>query len=366
LGLGHGFGASPNGETNIEVIKEAVIMKWKSKLLSSGFPLEYEVASIVRDIGFHVDGELPYTRYGLEQPTDCSIDVLCHAYLPLGEANDFKARLIVPIECKYRVPAKEWLFMGDINEPDFSPSRPEGIRQFPCFTTYQYDARPITAFCCEQVPALKAVEINMDKGDVTDTDIKHAINQLKYSLPQIVCREIINTGNCHPVDSCPFFVLPLLVTNAPIRITHADMSISTVSNAQSLNDVSEQVDCVDLYSDHPDSFEEHCRRVFKMFLRSASQGTGLRAFDAVRDVIGDSLPGFRSAANALQSLALGYTIPLHPNMYKQFWVCNLNSLRPLLLNAVEAINLAVKDTKLLSENLRDYKLNASRRQEKKT
>jgi hypothetical protein len=35
---------------------------WKQGLLSSGFPLEYEVSNLLLDSGFVVEGERPYTR----------------------------------------------------------------------------------------------------------------------------------------------------------------------------------------------------------------------------------------------------------------------------------------------------------------
>ncbi len=322
--------------------------------MSSGFPLEHEVASTLRSLGFHINGEFPYTRYGSSEVSDCSIDLVCHAYLPLEDKGTYKARLIVPIECKYRVLSKSWLFMVDMNEDDFSPSQPAGLREFSCFTAYDYDEKPIIDYCCSMPAALKATEINIETGETHDTDIKHALNQLRYALPSILHREVFFNGACHPVDSYPFFILPLLVTNAPLRMTKESLSISTVSAVQSLNEISEAVDCVDLFSDHSDSFDEHCARIFRNFMAITTTKTDLRTYDAVQEVLGDSLPQYRSARKALQSLSFGGSLDFQRNMFRQFWVCNLKSLGTIILQAVAAINESMSNGKILSEVLRTY------------
>lgn len=330
-------------------------MKWKSCFLSSGIPLEHEIAAMLYDLGFHVRGEFPYTRYGQPENSDCSIDIVADAYLPVKDKNTFRAELIMPIECKYRVPTKSWLFMGDHNDGDFSPSLPAGMREFPAFTAYKYDEMPVIDFSCTASPALKATEINTQTGETQDKDIKHALNQLRYALPSLMHRQISINGSCHPRDSRPFFIFPILVTNAPLRLMNENMTVESVSSASSLDEISKAVDCVDLYSNHPDSFEDHCKVVFKDFLPFVAGRTSFHAYDAIQEFTDKDEPEYRTIRGALRSLHFGGHLRLQSNMFRQFWVCNVHSLRKTIKKAMLAIDKSTLNSVLLSPELDTYK-----------
>ncbi|HWA35811.1 MAG TPA: hypothetical protein VG737_16830 [Cyclobacteriaceae bacterium] len=213
--------------------------KWKDKLLSSGFPLEYEVSDILIKSAFHVGGEYAYIRRGYMPFQEFSVDLESFCFISESEKNDnYFGRLTLLIECKYRKDGKTWLFMPDDNDPDFSPIFPAAIRQFPQFTSYKYNETVVTTFCNSFPAVMKGIEININGGDVFDTDIRHAINQLRYGLPGIISREIGNAASAHPDDCKPFFILPLIVTNAPIRILNSGENLRKIYIAENLDDIS--------------------------------------------------------------------------------------------------------------------------------
>ena len=98
---------------------------WKSKLLSSGVPLEFEAAKILTAKGFAVDADYTFTRIYEGVSKDASVDIMGTGYLPLNDRNSVKAELYLLIECKYRSPKTQWLFLPEINDPDFNPD-PDG------------------------------------------------------------------------------------------------------------------------------------------------------------------------------------------------------------------------------------------------
>ncbi len=319
-------------------------MKWKSKLLSSGLPLEQEAINRLHKLGFYVDGELPYTRYGLNEHTDGSIDVSAHAYLPDGD--DFSAQLIALVECKYRHDEKVWLFTNDPNnDPDFSPSSPHGLRSFSSLTTYNYDQKSLLQLCCEPPSVLKGMELNLKSGEAQDKDIKHAVNQLRYALPTTLLKYAFVNGNCHPEDSQPFFILPILVTNAELRVASDNFSIQVSRDANSLDDFSEKVDWVDLYSGYTDSFKFHCKKVFNGIGDDdifRSEGP----YELLHNSLNKKTRTLTSPLSELQRLERGQPLFASHNMYNQFWVCNMEAFEGVVQKAITAVTLAMKDSSI--------------------
>lgn len=76
--------------------------KWKSKLLSSSFPLEYEVAKSLVAEGFSVSFDFTYCRNDNGTLKDFSVDILGVGEPPFLDPNQSDADLDLLIECKYR------------------------------------------------------------------------------------------------------------------------------------------------------------------------------------------------------------------------------------------------------------------------
>lgn len=94
--------------------------KWKSKLLSSSVPMEYEVAKMLVSHSFAVDTDFSYARDDFGIQKDFSVDLLATCYLPTSGDN-IAATVELLVECKHRHRNNKWLFFQDVNEPDMSP-----------------------------------------------------------------------------------------------------------------------------------------------------------------------------------------------------------------------------------------------------
>jgi hypothetical protein len=93
--------------------------KWKNRLLSSGIPLEYDVAKEFVSKGFAIDADYSYARSDQGFEKDFSVDLRASAYPPVTNPNEVKANLNILAECKFRSIEKKWLFLPEINAPDF-------------------------------------------------------------------------------------------------------------------------------------------------------------------------------------------------------------------------------------------------------
>src|ERR1035438_8807318 len=118
--------------------------------------------------------------------------------------------------------------MPDLNDPDFSPSSPHALRSFPDYTCYTMDHEPLHSFCCQYQATMKGVEVQERHGEGFGKDIRHAINQLRYALPHLVVRYADSANTCHPNDCLPFFILPVVVTNAPLRLLKENLKLDQV------------------------------------------------------------------------------------------------------------------------------------------
>ncbi len=237
-------------------------MKWKDRLLSSSFPLEYEVGKILTSNNFYVDYDYAYKRHDDTLEKEFSIDIKAGGYYPFEINSPVKINIDMLLECKYRNPNVSWLFFSDINISEFSNFSSKGaikvIDEFSdLFSRNSFSLFPICETC------LKGVEINTQNGEVHDQGIIHGINQLVYSIPLVLERRISMSLIDHPEDVAPYVICPILVTTSELRIVNENFSIDELQKCQSLDDISYNVPYLKLYSDMNPSFDKHCSNVFK-------------------------------------------------------------------------------------------------------
>lgn len=304
---------------------------WKNKFLSSGLPLEHEVASLLASKGFVIKGEYPYTRRNFSDDVDCSVDLHANAYFPLGSKTELNGHLHLLAECKYRSDEKVWLFTPDLNPlVDHSPSWPNGLRQFSEFTTFTYDKTIIGELCCTPQVAMKGMELNLSNGQAHDTGIKHGINQLRYAMPSLTLDLLDFFGNHHPDDCAPLFILPILVTNTPLRMLRDDLTVESVRQAESLESISKEVMWVDAYSNFADGFVHHCKVTSEESL-----------CNLMKSKIGNIYPSFHNIHAQRHSdpaHQYGSPITLMQTMFyrpmnqdhQQYWICHASYLSELI------------------------------------
>lgn len=311
---------------------DAASGKWKNAFLSSGLPLEAEVAARIIRLGLHHDSEFSYTRYDEKGvPTDCSVDLRARGVAPYREENNFAAHLDFLIECKYRRDGKHWVFMPDENDADFSPASLNVVGSYPAFSTYRFDDTPLREVNCRIPTGFRGVELDEKETQADPSGIKRGLNQLRYALPFVVRECIFHNLFCHPVDAHPFFVTPILVTTASLWLLKPGVSVSDVRRCAKLEQIASCEPCLDVHASAADDFESHCRRVFAPSEIEPRIKTSIhRIFHRLKEKRKDWR---NSPQGALASLASGLKANFHAT-FSQFLVCRADHL-PHLLRRIE-------------------------------
>jgi len=304
---------------------------WKSKLLSSSVPLEYEVARTLVQRGFAVDSDYAYCRDDAGTAKDFSIDLKATRYLD-GEEGDIAGQLDLLVECKQRHDQVTWLFFQDPNTPDFSPfTRGHTLRGVDSFSDRVVLHSDCTIRIDEYVlPCFKGVEIDLSAGHVHDAEIRHGLAQLQYSLPRYMVDGI-------RLFDTPFFFCPILITTAPILVARPDTTIETVRSAEELQDFSEQVPSVVLHIDPSPGFDRHRVDICSPLLKGETVAD-MRQLEQDRKALGAR--AYRSPLRICKRLARPGQ-PLH-EYFSQFVVCSYDGLPELLTRLVNVTEEATK------------------------
>lgn len=231
--------------------------KWKSKLLSSSVPMEYEVAQILVSKDFSTDVDFSYTRVDSGLEKDFSVDLRANSYIT--NKNDvIQAVIELLVECKYRHPSNKWLFFEDPNDSGFSPfTLGHTLRAVDDFSWQFFPRNATVSFDKNNCFCIKGVEVDISSGGVHDSEIRHGLLQLQYALPRLLT-DRISFEIHHPEDeNTPFFFCPILLTTSPILAASPGVKISTVERADKLEDFSRVVPWAIVHSDLTPEFERH-------------------------------------------------------------------------------------------------------------
>lgn len=233
--------------------------KWKSKLVSSSIPLEFEVAKLLASNGFAVSADFIYSRNDSGVIKDFSTDINATGYLPLSDPNKIQGKLELLIECKQRYSSIKWLFFPDPNDPGFSPiTLGRTIRAVDEFSLLFFQPDATVLFDENMDFCYKGVEINEEGGLVHDSELKHGIAQLQYALPRLLTENIINNVR-GGVDGIPFLYCPILLTTAELFIAKDTLTTEDIENSTTISDFAKQVPFLVLYSEYGPDFEKHCQ-----------------------------------------------------------------------------------------------------------
>ena len=167
--------------------------KWKSKLLSSSVPMEYEVARVLVERGFAVDADYSYARDDAGITKGFSVDIRATGYPPF-RGNKLLTTIELLVECKHRHRSNKWLFFRDPNTEDMSPfTLGYTIRAVDRFSPAFFSPGSTVSFDEEAIFCIKGVEVDTSNGNVHDTEIKHGLAQLQYALPRLLTDSIRST-----------------------------------------------------------------------------------------------------------------------------------------------------------------------------
>jgi hypothetical protein len=201
-------------------------------LLKSSLPLENQVAAIADDCSFFNCGEFPYSRVNeVGQAMDFSIDLLVSANLYADENADVGKDVSVLIECKYASPSVQWVFS---TVPKHEPIEMSGLSSFPLNSDYRLSGLHTIVSLEPQAYCTRGVSLSTTSAD--PAQIRHGLQQLRYAIPNLLRSLYIENRDLDMFPSIPIIV-PLLVTNAPLRVLNADAGIAMASQSVSLEQV---------------------------------------------------------------------------------------------------------------------------------
>lgn len=189
-------------------------MKWKDKLISSSFPLEYEASKILVKNHFAIDGDYSYSRDDLGTTKDFSVDISAMGYIPYTNENKISASINILVECKQRRESVKWLFLQDANKDEMSSFvlgyTLNAVDQF----SKSFIKSNATIELDENTPlCYKGIEIDIDDGRVYDNEIRHGLHQLQYAMPRLLKDNIYNNLSIHEEENVPFFYIFNTINN---------------------------------------------------------------------------------------------------------------------------------------------------------
>lgn len=234
----------------------AVSSKWKSHLLKSSLPLEYSVTQALREIGFSSPREFRYERpneHGIT--TTFSIDL--RGTLSL---NSERVRLEAFIECKYRDPTTNWVFLPESfagkDSVDFVDTY---VMLDKLNEAWLFNSELVNSFAGKYLACGKGIEITTSGAN--PKSITQAIYQLKYSMIQSAKEAMIDQlddflGNTKLVH----VLVPIIVTTADLWRLTPGSTVESITRAEEIGDVAEKTDIL-FVQERPDNelirFSQH-------------------------------------------------------------------------------------------------------------
>jgi hypothetical protein len=316
--------------------------KWKSRLLSSSLPLEYEVAKILTDLDFSISFDYTYYRKDGEHKKEFSTDLRGYTSFPLDNENEIDADLTLIAECKYREEGKKWIFLPDINKPEFSIfTFGHTIKSLAEFSTYKNKQNPIVSFEEKLEFALKGVEVNLTTGEVFDKDIRHGISQLKFALPYLIKDSIEGNIYGHLVDAKPSYLLSILITNSELYIFNNDFSIDKIKKVEKIEDLAKKVPYLICHSEIGPDFIDHHKDIFEDFNSNAEQ-PNMKKFEAFQKTTKDKKYGiYNSPIRTCSDLEFSFPYTLK-EYYSQHFICSFEHFPELINLILKILSKATK------------------------
>ena len=213
---------------------------WKKYLLKSGLPFEYEVKECFAKYKCIIWDEYTYIKpdeNNIEK--EFSYDLDANYLTKSGDMLNFM------IECKYKTEPTAWFFLPDpyndqqeVNPNSFLHPVDYFTDNKFLFNNYPYYnvQKPLGEFC------LKGVEIFNDK--FLELNIHKAIQQLSYAFIEKVIESmdlqltIEHSTSANTIS----FNIPVIITNAELRLINKNLTIDDINNSTDINSISQEYD----------------------------------------------------------------------------------------------------------------------------
>jgi hypothetical protein len=311
--------------------------KWKPRLLSSSLPLEFDVSKILSKYSFYISHDYSYFRKEDNLHKEFSVDINAKGFVGVRK---IKADIAILAECKYREEGKRWVFLPEIGT-DFSTfTLGYTLRHENSFSLQNIKGSSIYEFEQNFDCSVKGTEISVSTGEVFDKDIRHGISQLKYALPYIIKDNIEFNCNGNIEDAHPFYIIPVLVTNADLYLFNEDVSIETIKQTEDIETLMKKVPYLVLHNGIGPDFREHHKNIFKDFNKNLD-AANIELFEKKQKEYTNEHNMHESAVEECQDLENSDSFTLN-KYYTQFFVCSQNHLDDFIKGAMKAIKGSIK------------------------
>lgn len=202
---------------------------WKDFLLSSGIPLEYSIAKILKQRKFLISPEYNYARKNENgELINFSVD-LCASELQ-RKSNSPWYNLNLLIECKYRHPQTKWIFTPDRQLSGLSCSFIEDTFNNKYELDYTYADNFFDSYC----QVYKGIEILDDKFN--PKSITQALHQLAYAYVNLLINNYEEEQGSF-LGGLIYSSIPLIVTTSELWMLKNNISIEDIQKSTSIQDV---------------------------------------------------------------------------------------------------------------------------------
>lgn len=317
---------------------------WKTALLSSGLPLEYEAARLLASKGFHVRWGLQYAPRDSAGVTDSSVDLHARSATPFSDASRVTGSLELVLECRHRRPKLNWLFLPEANPPAGFPACPgRVIRAVDRFCLYSVDDRACVAFEAELPICCKGLEIDLSSGRVDDSGLSGGLAQLQYALPRLMIQSVLRNFSDPGSENTPFLFCPVLLTTASLLVANKDLGVKEVEQASDLGELAGEVPYLVTTLEYGPDFEAHCQREFRA-LEALERTDALLMVESKRAGLCQSERELPVATIEALIAADGYWLQ---RLFTRFVVCTRSGLSTLIDRIQQAAERAIESRKQL-------------------
>lgn len=162
---------------------------WKSRLLSSSLPLEYEVSQTLASNDFSVRSDYPFSTLSVAERG--SVDLL--GWLPLKSDTKEKdpLEIFILVECKYRNPSSGMLFFPQTVRTGRKPRSPSVFNVEDRFSLEHVGKNVLHELNGSFPLAMKATEIAFHDGTVSDSELRSGLEQLYFGRNALYC-DLVN------------------------------------------------------------------------------------------------------------------------------------------------------------------------------
>lgn len=300
------------------------VQNWKSKLVSTGLPLEYQVARLLTEREFWVGADYGYLRRDGGVEKEFTIDI--HAMATIDSREDmFPATFDLLVECKQRRSDVVWLFVPDPNGFIGMSHEAVTLRAIDVFSPWKIKDTTFAADppmdCC-----YKGIEIDTVKG-AYDSELRHGILQLQYAIPALLRRELERRADEERDWNTPIFFVPLLVTNARLMIGTDDMNVARVEGTDQIDELGRFVPYLEVVSACGPTMTQHLKWTFANAPDFVSRGSIADAEHRKRaaGVHETQLPSL-----VAKDMARGSDLLNGDAIYDSIVVCNVDSFDSLV------------------------------------